>query len=110
MCSNALALAEYQSNILKISVGLIMRPYPTAASRNVRKSPVAKPQVLLVVGIKAESAEQSKIAGGQFYRALPNGLLRLGISGDAQVIGLSPQPAPLTANKPRRTRQSLGRV
>ena len=88
-CSNALALAEYLEQHPKISwVNYAALPN-SPHHANCQKITGGKASGIISFGIKAESAEQSKIAGGQFIDALQM-ILRLVNIGDAKSLACHP--------------------
>tara|TARA_R110002167_G_scaffold353389_1_gene566661 strand:- start:2875 stop:4167 length:1293 start_codon:yes stop_codon:yes gene_type:complete len=88
-CSNALALAEYLEQHPKISwVNYAALPN-SPHHANCQKITGGKASGIISFGIKAESAEQSIIAGGKFIDALQM-ILRLVNIGDAKSLACHP--------------------
>jgi O-acetylhomoserine (thiol)-lyase len=88
-CSNALALAEYLEQHPKISwVNYAALPN-SRDHANCQKITGGKASGIISFGIKADSAEQSKVAGGKFIDALQM-ILRLVNIGDAKSLACHP--------------------
>lgn len=88
-CSNALTLAEYLEQHPKISwVNYAALPN-SPLQANCQKITGGKASGIISFGIKANSAEQSKVAGGKFIDALQM-ILRLVNIGDAKSLACHP--------------------